>query len=372
MLGHGVATINDGENSLYDSFKCNKRISCAGPERSAGRPGHMPTRRILECDELIEDSRAGQDWSAGRPGLTPFGARTAICLSPQTAYIGPYGAASAQQHVTGPNTRMEKSVTWPTPSSSVQPRHEDYSTVQQHLTTSSGRFAAAAVEKNASPAKVALQPRRPPYFSGGIDDDIHIWTSIVDRWLDTIRGEPSAQLTFIVSLLRGAAYEWYMQYETRTGCPGDWTTLRQAMLKRFGSSIRVEKARAGIYQLRQDKMTVLQYADAFESFLAQIEDFDESQYLIQFIFGLRPEISRLVYLQQPASLLAAKEMAERLELTHQATEMHQRHILKKKTNKTIRHRGTQEWRKGRRLRDQKKAFSSVRQRKRTVPQHSRL
>ena len=94
------------------------------------------------------------------------------------------------------------------------------------------------------------------------------------------------QLTFIVSLLRGAAYEWYLQYETRTGCPGDWTTLRHAMLKRFGSSIRVEKARAGIYQLRQDKMTVLQYADAFESFLAQIEDFDESQYLIQFIFGL--------------------------------------------------------------------------------------
>ena len=72
VLGHGVATINDGENSLYDSFKCNKRISCAGPERSAGRPGHMPTRRILECDELIEDSRAGQDWSAGRLGLRPL------------------------------------------------------------------------------------------------------------------------------------------------------------------------------------------------------------------------------------------------------------------------------------------------------------
>ena len=161
-----------------------------------------------------------------------------------------------------------------------------------------------------------------------------------------------------------------MQYETRTGCPGDWTTLRQAMLKRFGSSIRVEKARAGIYQLRQDKMSVLQYAEAFESFLARIEDFDESQYLVQFIFGLRPEISRLVYLQQPASILAAKEMAERLELTHQATAMNQRHTKVKKTNKTIRHSGTQEWRSGRRLRDQQKTFSAVRQKKRSVLQHS--
>ena len=143
---------------------------------------------------------------------------------------------------------------------------------------------------------MALQPRRPLYYSGGLDDDVYVWTSIVDRWLDAIRGEPSAQLTFIVSLLRGVAYEWYVQYETRTGCPGDWTTMCQAMLERFGSSIREEKARAGIYQLRQDKMSVLQYAEVFESFLARIEDFDESQYLVQFIFGLRPEISRLVYL----------------------------------------------------------------------------
>ena len=64
-------------------------------------------------------------------------------------------------------------------------------------------------------------------------------------------------MTFVVSLLRGAAYEWYLHYETRTRCLGDWTTLRLAMLERFGSSIRAEKARAGLQQLKQDKMTVL-------------------------------------------------------------------------------------------------------------------
>ena len=290
LLDSGV---KDGDgDTLYSDLKCNKRISFAGPERSAGRPGHTPTRRILACGKLLEDSYAGQDWSAGRPGNRPFGASSAACLSPHTACLGPYGSAPQQQQKTGPNTRKEKLVT----SSSSSPRRFRESTSQHEITSSEG-FAAAAEEKNASPAKVALHPRRPPYYCGGLDDDVYVWTSIVDRWFDTVRGEPSAQLTFVVSLLRGAAYEWYMQYETRTGCPGDWTTLRQAMLKRFGSSIRVEKARAGIYQLRQDKMSVLQYAEAFESFLARIEDFDESQYLVQFIFGLRPEISRLVYLQ---------------------------------------------------------------------------
>ena len=142
------------------------------------------------------------------------------------------------------------------------------------------------------------------------------------RWLGTIQGEPSAQLTFIVSLLRGVAYDWYQHFETRTGCPGDWTTMRRAMLERFGTSIRAEKARAGLYQLKQDKMTVLQYATAFESFLAQLGDYDESYYLVHFIFGLRPEIMRGIYIQQPDSLLAAKNMAERLELTHHLTVGH--------------------------------------------------
>ena len=114
------------------------------------------------------------------------------------------------------------------------------------------------------------------------------------------------QLTYVVSLLKGAAYEWFSHIEMRTGCPGDWTTLRLAMLEHFGSSIRTEKARAGLQQLKQDKMTVLQYADAFESFLAQLREYDESYYLTHFIFGLRLEVMRGVYIQQPESLLAAK------------------------------------------------------------------
>ena len=38
---------------------CNKRISTAGPEWSAGRPGHTPIRRDFACVSQLEDSRAG-------------------------------------------------------------------------------------------------------------------------------------------------------------------------------------------------------------------------------------------------------------------------------------------------------------------------
>ena len=78
-----------------------------------------------------------------------------------------------------------------------------------------------ATKDHASPAIAALHPRRLPYFPGGSDADVHVWTSVVSRWLDIVWGEPSKQLTYIVSPLRGAAFEWYTSTEMHIGCPGD-------------------------------------------------------------------------------------------------------------------------------------------------------
>ena len=57
---------------------------------------------------------------------------------------------------------------------------------------------------------------------------------------------------------------------------------------------------------------------------------------------------RGVYIQQPESLLATKNMAEKLELTHLLTSENPTHTRKKKTNKAAQHRDTQERRFGRR------------------------
>ena len=99
-----ISNVND---VVCTNEKCNKKISYAGLERSAGRPGHTPIKRELACEKNIEDSCAGQDWSAGRPGIRPFGASSAACPSPNTACLGPYGTAYRQPHHTGPNTREE-------------------------------------------------------------------------------------------------------------------------------------------------------------------------------------------------------------------------------------------------------------------------
>ena len=100
-------------------------------------------------------------------------------------------------------------------------------------------------------------------------------------------------------------------------------------------------------------------------------DYDESYYLTHFIFGLRPEIMRGVYIQQPETLPAVKNMAEKLELTHLATSTLREHTKRKKTSKQLKaqYRGTQERRSGGRY--QWKTCSTVqRQRKIRETQYS--
>ena len=91
-------------------------------------------------------------------------------------------------------------------------------------------------------------------------------------------------------------------------------------------------------------MTVLQYFDAFESCLAQVEDYDESFYTTKFIFGLCTSILMQVFMQHPATLLEAKDIAEDLELIRSMVKAHQK---ENKTIKAAQHSGTQERRSGR-------------------------
>ena len=91
--------------------------------------------------------------------------------------------------------------------------------------------------------------------------------------------------------------------------------------------------------MTQDKMTVLQCANAFESYLAQLEDYDESFLLTKFIFCLRLAILANVFVPRPTTLVEAKRIAKELELTQSMVTMHQT-TIKKKTTKTAQHRGT--------------------------------
>ena len=91
--------------------------------------------------------------------------------------------------------------------------------------------------------------------------------------------------------------------------------------------------------MTQGKITVLQYADAFESCFAQFEDNDESFFLAKLIFELHAAILTKVFVQRPASWLEAKRIAENLELTQSMVKMYQKSGKKTKI-KATQHGGT--------------------------------
>ena len=130
------------------------------------------------CNKRI--SCAGQEWSAGRPGNRPIGARDATRNS--DTCLGPYATRIVQSPHAGYNTHEDQAL------SRRLPRKEDQDNTSQLRASTSRRSSAA--EDRASPAIAALHPRRPPYFCGDADDDVHVWTSIVDRWLSTVWESP--------------------------------------------------------------------------------------------------------------------------------------------------------------------------------------
>ena len=178
------------------------------------------------------------------------------------------------------------------------------------------------------------KPREPPTFSGRLKEDVHQWTAIVNQYFTLISGTSQQQLTYVVLLLRGNAFEWY-NTEMKKDNPGDWKSLSEALILRFGSKARSQRAWLRILQLKQDKDEVLQYAAKFESLKAQLETYDEQTLLMKFIVGLNEDLIEHVFMQYPKTVQEAKQVAEQLEIVHQGIERHNQNSTVKKQNQTL-------------------------------------
>ena len=85
----------------------------------------------------------------------------------------------------------------------------------------------------------------------------------------------------------------------------------------------------------------LHYAAEFESYLTQLEDYDEPFYLTKVSFGLRPAIFVGVFVKRPTTLVERKRIAKALALTQSMMKTHQTN-KKQMTTKSAQHRGIQE------------------------------
>ena len=164
------------------------------------------------------------------------------------------------------------------------------------------------------------RPKEPPCFYGKSSEDVHTWTSLVRHYLTFMGGNDAQQVAYSITLLRDSAHEWYMGYERRNhAMPRDWAQLSSALLERFGSNIRSQEAQSQLMAISQGQRPVREYASQVWTLLGCLDSYDEAMLLIQFIWGLQPELARSVSLHYPKSIAQAGSLAETTELAVKAS-----------------------------------------------------
>ncbi|MCV6611761.1 MAG: retrotransposon gag domain-containing protein, partial [Amphritea sp.] len=97
--------------------------------------------------------------------------------------------------------------------------------------------------------------------------------------------------------------------------PTDFPELAGLLQKRFGSSTRVDRARADLRNIRQAQSeTVRSYSTRFEALLSKLPSFDAEWAKTQFIWGLHQRVAELVVIAKPGDLAAAINQAEHIEM----------------------------------------------------------
>ena len=163
-----------------------------------------------------------------------------------------------------------------------------------------------------------VKPKDPPMFRGRVDDDVTTWTAKVQDFLYLADISDVQQVAYAATLLQDAASNWWHSLlKTRGGMrPCNFVEFADLLGRRFGSSTRVDRARAELRNIRQGQSeSVRGYSTHFEALLGKLPSWDADWAKTQFIWGLHGRVAELVTIASPADLFSAIRKAEQVEMS---------------------------------------------------------
>ena len=173
------------------------------------------------------------------------------------------------------------------------------------------------VHERSSTFNIGIKPKDPPYFHGRANEDVDTWIAKVGDFLYLTEVNSRQQVAYAATLLQEAAADWWVALlRERSGSrPADWAEFTVLLSKRFGSSTRVDRARAELRNIRQGQSeSVRSYSTRFEALLGKIPTFDREWAKVQFVWGLNQRVAELVTIAEPSDLHAAINKAEKIEM----------------------------------------------------------
>ena len=162
-----------------------------------------------------------------------------------------------------------------------------------------------------------VKPKDPPMFRGRVEEDVATWTAKVQDFLYLADISDVQQVAYAATLLQDAASDWWHSLlKTRGGMrPRNFVEFANLLGRRFGSSTRIDRARAELRNIRQGQSeSVRAYSTRFEALLGKLPSWDADWVKTQFIWGLHGRVAELVTIASPADLFSAIRKAEQVEL----------------------------------------------------------
>ena len=100
---------------------------------------------------------------------------------------------------------------------------------------------------------IDIKPKEPPIFYGRAAEDIDTWLSKVADFIYLTEANERQQVAYMATLLQEAAADWWTALlKERHGVrPADFVEMSVLLQKRFGSTTRVDRARAALRNIKQ-------------------------------------------------------------------------------------------------------------------------
>ena len=164
---------------------------------------------------------------------------------------------------------------------------------------------------------IGIKPKEPPVFHGRANEDVDTWLAKVGDFIYLTEANDRQQVAYMATLLQDAAADWWASLlkERHGERPADFLEMTVLLQKKFGSTTRVDRARAELRNIKQDQSEgIRSYSTRFEGLLAKLPTFDQEWAKSQFIWGLHQKIAELVVISGPSDLRAAINQAENIEM----------------------------------------------------------
>jgi hypothetical protein len=169
----------------------------------------------------------------------------------------------------------------------------------------------------ASSFRVDMKPLQPSAFSGSPSHNVEQWCLEMERYFSVtgLSESDPRRVALASTYLKDVASGWYngAVKAQELSSNSSWSEFRSKIVARFRRIAPARVARAALRQLRH-RSKVEGYSKEFERLLQDIPDMSVTDQIEQYIYGLQRHIAAEVDRQEPTTLHAAMEAAQRVEL----------------------------------------------------------